>query len=58
MNAVMIKNKILRLEAELKFLKSAIFSKPIDFEADEKVWKMYKPISKKIRSQLYKKMYA
>ena len=58
MNNTTIKNKIVRLEAELKLLKSSIFSAPIDFEADEKIWKMYKPISKKIRSQLYKKQYA
>ena len=54
----MIRDRIMNLEAELKLLKSAVFSKPIDYEADEKVWKMYRPISKKIRSQLYKKLYA
>lgn len=58
MNTTMLKNKILRLEAELTLLKSAVFDKPIDFEADEKIWKMYKPIQKKIRAQLYKKMHA
>jgi hypothetical protein len=58
MNRTMIRDRIMNLEAELKLLKSAVFSKPIDYEADEKVWKMYRPISKKIRSQLYKKLYA
>jgi hypothetical protein len=46
------------LEAELKILKSTIFNQPINFQADEKIWAMYEPISKKIRSKLYKKMYA
>jgi hypothetical protein len=58
MDATMIKSKILLLEAELKLLKSAVFSKPIDYDADEKVWKVIKPILKVARSQTYKKLYA
>jgi hypothetical protein len=58
MDATMIKSKILLLEAELKLLKSAVFYKPIDYDADEKVWKVIKPILKVARSQTYKKLYA
>jgi len=58
MNTVAIKNKIRSLEAELKLLKTAVYNKPIDFEADEKVWKMVKPILKKARAEIYKRTYA
>lgn len=58
MNTTMIKNKILTLEAEIRLLKLAIFDKPVDFEADEKVWKVIKPILKKARAQVYKETYA
>ena len=58
MNATMIKNKIQVLEAELRLIKSAVFNKQIDFEADEKIWKVVKPVLKRARAQVYKKVYA
>lgn len=58
MNQLMIKNKIVTIEAELRLLKSAVYSGPIDYEADDKVWKTVKPILKRVRSQLYREKYA
>ncbi len=58
MNRTMIRDRIMNLEAELKLLKSAVFSKPIDYDADEKVWKIIRPFLKKARAQTYKKLYA
>jgi hypothetical protein len=58
MTTTAIKNKILSMEAELKLLKSAVFSRPIDYGADEKIWKIIKPILKRSRAETYRKLYA
>jgi hypothetical protein len=58
MTTTAIKNKILSMEAELKLLKSAVFSRPIDYEADDRTWKMIKPILKRSRAETYRKLYA
>ncbi len=58
MNKNILKNKFEMLEAEMKLLKSAFFSKPIDFDADEKVWSKIGSIVKKTRAKIYRKSYA
>jgi len=57
MTKLAIKEKLNNLEAEIKLLKTAVTNKP-DFSIDESNWKKVKPLSKKIRSQLFKQKYA
>lgn len=57
MNQVMLKKKIMHLQAEINLLKVSM-SKKIDYEIDEINWKKVEPTAKKIRKQLYKKIYG
>lgn len=52
-----IKEKIRNLEAEIAYLKMAVIDRP-DFSVDEENWKKIKPVLKKIRTRIFKKLYA
>lgn len=57
MNALAIKEKVLDIEAQLKFVK-AILSKKPDFGADEKIWREIRSESKTIRKGAYRREYG
>lgn len=57
MNRVALIKKISDIEAELEVLKIKLVKKP-DFDIDEKNWKKVKPASRKIRKELYQKLYG
>ena len=57
MNKINIKEKLNNLEAEVKLIKKAFFSKP-NFDVDEANWQKVKPLLNRTRAKLFKQFYA
>ena len=56
-NQTIIKEKILNIQVELELLKRTLIKEP-NFGIDEKNWQKIKPELKKIRKELFRKIYA
>lgn len=57
MNRITLKKKISELETELEIIKTKLEEKP-DFGVDESNWQKVKPDSRKVRKELYRKLYG
>ena len=57
MNKTKLKDRVIALEAEVKFLRKTAVEKP-DFSVDDMVWKKVGPFLKKTRMKTYKKVYG
>lgn len=57
MTQTQLKERVLNLEAELKFIKKSLVREPV-FSIDEENWNKTKIETKKIRKNLYQKLYA
>ncbi len=56
MNRIALSKKISDLDTELRGLKTKLEEKP-DFDVDEKNWQKVRSESKKVRKELYRKLY-
>ncbi len=57
MNQTTIKEKIFNIESELEFLKRSFLKEP-NFDIDEEGWRKIKSEVKKIRKEIYQKLYG
>ena len=57
MTQVQLKEKILNLEAQLRYVKRALTREP-DFSLDEENWRKVKPQIRKTRKSLYARLYG
>lgn len=57
MTQTQLKERVLNLEAELKFIKKSLAQEPV-FSIDEENWNKTRVEAKKTRKNLYQKLYA
>ena len=57
MTTTAVQEKLKTIEAQIKILKIAVTKRP-NFDIDEMNWKKIKPVLKKARSQVSKKVYG
>jgi hypothetical protein len=57
MTKTAVKEKLSKMEAEIRLLKKAVAERP-NFDIDEINWKKIKPIAKTARAKMYKKYYG